>query len=179
MPEDNGKTPDETIDPAHAPLDPTPQAGGTPQAGPDLAKQETFDAAYVKKLRDEAAANRTKLREVEAELKKRTDAEMTETERQKAALDAAHAERDELKSTARRLEAQVAAALAGAPHPDVVARLVPPDAENITEAMQDIKKQYPALFARPVAGSADGGQSGKRPAAPSMNDFIRQSAGRS
>jgi len=50
---------------------------------PETEEQQTFDAAYVKKLRREAAENRRKLRELEEVERERQKAEMSEIERLK------------------------------------------------------------------------------------------------
>jgi hypothetical protein len=60
-------------------------ADGTPQGANSQGQQSgtaeprgTFDAEYVKALRDEAAKHRTEKAAVEAELKKLRDAQLTE-----------------------------------------------------------------------------------------------------
>ncbi len=57
---------------------PTGTQGGAPQA---RDKAETFDAEYVKKLREEAADHRTKKVAAEAELKKLQDAQLSDAEK--------------------------------------------------------------------------------------------------
>ena len=57
---------------------PTGTQGGAPAAGD---KAETFDAEYVKKLREEAAEHRTKKVAAEAELKKLQDGQLSDAEK--------------------------------------------------------------------------------------------------
>lgn len=83
MPEQQGQAPEPadttttTTDPA-----PTPEAPRTDKAAEEKGPEpKTFDEAYVKKLRDEAAQGRVKSKELEGKL---TDAE----ERQQAQMDA-------------------------------------------------------------------------------------------
>lgn len=64
-------------DPATPPSAPAPKTDAPP-------KVETFDAAYVEELRQENAASRVKLKELEDKEAERAKAEMSDTERAKA-----------------------------------------------------------------------------------------------
>lgn len=67
MPETPSTAPDPTATPDPTGVPPVPDAAATaPPAAPDADKPETFDRAYVEKLRAEAAENRTKARDAEA-----------------------------------------------------------------------------------------------------------------
>lgn len=76
-----------------------PPAANPPESGQEPTKEQ-FDAEYVKSLRAEAAANRKRAAEAEAELKKRQDAELSESERLKR-------QAEEATATANRLEAEL------------------------------------------------------------------------
>ena len=62
-------------------LDTQNQEQETQQAQEQEAQEQQFDAAYVRKLRAEAAENRKRLRELEAKVKADEDAKLTEQER--------------------------------------------------------------------------------------------------
>lgn len=146
-----------------------PKAGGT-ESG------KTYDEAYVKSLRDEAAGNRVKIRELEAKIKAYTDKDKTELQRAADALKAVETERDTLKQSLRQHELALAAVKFNAIHPEVVAKMVPEDSPNIEVAIADLKKQYPSLFR--TVGSGDGGAgTGSGNAETSMNTVLRRAAG--
>jgi len=63
-----------------------PQAAEAAAHDAQEADDERFDAAYVRRLRAEAAEYRRKLRELERELKQRDEEKMTETERMRLRL---------------------------------------------------------------------------------------------
>jgi len=63
-----------------------PQAAEAATHDAQEADEERFDAAYVRRLRAEAAEYRRKLRELERELKQRDEEKMTETERMRLRL---------------------------------------------------------------------------------------------
>jgi len=179
--------------------EPTGTAGSestaTTQTTPSSAGAETqqFTAEYVSQLRREAAENRTKLRALEAAEKKRQEAEMTESQKLQARvteLEANLTAREaQLRETTLRTAVTAAAIEAGASNPSVLVRLIDPSAveyaedgspKNLKKLVEGLKAQVPALF-KPTTpgGSADAGASGKAGGAPSMNDLIRQRAGRS
>jgi hypothetical protein len=66
----------------------TEQPQAAEAAAPDTqgADEERFDAAYVRRLRAEAAEYRRKLRELERELKQRDEEKLSETERMRLRL---------------------------------------------------------------------------------------------
>lgn len=87
----------------------TPPAGNPPSEPPSGQEPKTFDEAYVKQLRQEAAGYRKKAAEAEAELEKRKAAELSETDRaRKEAADAqAKLQANEAKLKTARVKAAV------------------------------------------------------------------------
>jgi hypothetical protein len=145
--------------------------GGTKPDG------KTYDEKYVKSIRDEAAKARTELRTAAAELKKLQDAQLSDSEKLQARVKELEENTSKAEARARLAEAKAAAAEAGAQNATAVAKLLEPD-EDIDKGVARIKKEVPALFTKQT-GSADGGAGGGTPrTGPSMNDFIRRSAGR-
>lgn len=90
--------------------------------------EEQYDAAYVRKLRAEAAEYRRKLRELEAALKKREEAELSEVERVRGRLAEVERERIELERKMRehttRYEVMLRAREMGIVDPDAAWRLI-------------------------------------------------------
>ncbi len=72
-------------------------------AAPEAAKT-TFDAEYVKALRDEAAKHRTDKAAVEAELKKLRDAQLSDTERAAQRLKELEAETANYRTERKQLK---------------------------------------------------------------------------
>ncbi len=111
-----------------------PNAGGQePQAGTgEPNPPETFDAAYVKQLRQEAAEYRKKLRELEAKAKADDEAKLSEAERlQKklAELELGQAERErERQERTVKYEIRLAAQKMGVIDDDAAYRLLDPAA---------------------------------------------------
>ncbi len=58
------------------------ETGSAPPQSGAAAAQTTFDAEYVRALRDEAAKHRTEKTSIEAELRKLHDAHLSDTERE-------------------------------------------------------------------------------------------------
>jgi hypothetical protein len=151
-------------------------AGGT-----GGATGKTFDEAYVKELRDEAAKHRRDKAAVEAKLKAIEDAKLSEDEKRAKRMQELEAENARLLGETRRAAILAAAATAGAIVPEAVVGLVPADAEDVKQAVAAVKREYGDLFRKPVAGSADAGagtgDQGKKPVTD-MNTIIRRAAGR-
>jgi len=123
---------------------------------PDASK--TFDAEYVKKLRAEAAANRKKASQLEAELKKHQDAQLSEIEKAKkaAAETAARLEATEAALRAERVGREVErAAVKLNLDPELAGRLVSADMlefddetgmpTNTEKVLQGLLKKWPNL----------------------------------
>ena len=145
-----------------------PAEGQEPEAGTDVqtgaegqepeAGQKTFDAAYVQKLRREAAEYRKRLRELEKALKEKEEAELSEQERLQrrvAEYEArlAELERDRQERTLQ-YEVKLRAAAMGIVDPDAAWRLLDLAAiefdedgtpTNIDEALEALVKAKPYL----------------------------------
>lgn len=149
--------------------------GGTGDAG-----KKTFDEAYVKELREEAAKHRREKADLEKRLKAIEDANLSEEQKRAKRLEDLEAENVRLKSETRRSAILAEAAAAGAIVPQAVVGLVPADAEDLKAAVAALKREYADLFRKPSAGSADAGAaagSEKKPVSD-MNTIIRRAAGR-
>ena len=83
------------------------ETGSAQQQSGTAAAQATFDAEYVKALRDEAAKHRTEKTAIEAELKKLRDAQLTDTERQANRLKELEAEATAFKLQRQELSLQM------------------------------------------------------------------------
>jgi hypothetical protein len=131
-------------------------------------EQPTFDAAYVKKLRAEAAAHRKEAAEAKAKLKQREDAELSELEK-------AQKERDEAKATADTANAKVRDALlkATATAEAVKLNIIDPELallairdkvtfsddgepENVTDVLAQLVKDKPHLVGEKSTPGAGG-----------------------
>jgi hypothetical protein len=127
----SGIVPDPAPDPTPDPVpDPAPQPDPAPDPTPDPEPQ-TFDAAYVAKLRDENAKWRTKLRETEEaqkelakQLKEREDADLSEQDRTAKQLEETRAEAAEAARQVALRDAMIRESLLEA---DAVKASVHPD----------------------------------------------------
>ena len=122
------------------------------------AEQRTFDAAYVQKLRKEAAEYRKRLRELEKALKEKEEAELSEQERLQrrvAEYEARLAELErERQERTLQYEVKLRAAAMGIVDPDAAWRLLDLAAiefdedgmpVNIDEALEALVKAKPYL----------------------------------
>ena len=156
----------------------TPAQAAEPSLDPVALQRELAEA------RREAAKYRTDLRKV-------TDAQLTESERLQRRVTELEQEREATsvrdRERAIRLAALEAAARLGFRDPDLAVRLVDPTAvevsddgtpKNVERLLADVLARSPYL-ARPGA-SADfgGGTRGAGPAGTDMNHLIRRAAGR-
>lgn len=148
----------------------------TPESGKTDGK--TFDASYVKSLRDEAAKARREKKDLETRLKALEDEKLTDSEKRERDLKEAQARAEAAEQRAHQAEVRAVAAEAGAVNPNQVARLIDPDVTDVSKAVAALKRSDPYLFTRPGAGSADGGAGGA-PRGGNVNDAIRRMAGRS
>lgn len=82
-------------------VSPQPSAAEAAAPAAQEAEEERYDAAYVRKLRTEAAEYRRKLRELEAELRRRQEQELSEVERLRIRVEEAERAKLELE---RRLQ---------------------------------------------------------------------------
>lgn len=183
----SGPAPDTTNPEGQAP-DGQQAEGQEPAATPDPnAEPETFDRAYVERLRREAAEHRVKRQEAEQQVQQFQQANMTEAQRLQAERDAAVARVEALETENRRNALQAAvtaeATALGFHSPTVALRLLDESAvvdadgkpANVRKALSDLLKDNPYLAKRSTADAGDG----RKPASTSsMNGLIRQAAGR-
>lgn len=83
---------------------------------PEGSKQDVFDAAYVKQLRDEAAGWRRKAKDLEGKVSGFETEKLTEAERLKAETAAAKAQAAEAQAALRKAQADAAISQAAAKH---------------------------------------------------------------
>lgn len=155
----------------------------TSQVDTDTPKPQgkTFDEAYVKQLRDEAAANRKKATDAEKRLKALEDANLTDAQKKDArlkeleALEASIQTKEATWTTRERellTENAVALAVVGVDPEvaDIVADLMKkspllvqdedtgrPTADSLKTALAQIKKDRPRLFAGSTTLPSSGG----------------------
>ncbi len=168
----NPPTPNLGQDPNPAPQNPT---GGQDPKPVEQTGGKSYDEEYVKGLRSEAAGYRTQLRELQDKVKAFEDKDKSELQKAADALKASATEKEQLQAKLRENEIALAAVKHNAIHPEVVARMVPADAQNIDNAITDLKKQYPALFKK--VGGADGGAGDESGDDFNMNHLLRRAAG--
>lgn len=125
----------------------------------------------AKKLERDLQAAQKKIEEYE-------NANKSELERLQAERDKLKAENDAAQAEIRAARATLALTDAGVKpkHAELLAGRIPAEAfesdGDLTKAVNSLKKEFPDLF-RAVAGSADGGASGKTPEPTDMNALIR------
>ncbi len=155
-------TPPENTGAPPAGTPPAGEGGGAPPATgdtgtpPEPSQTPAYDAAYVANLRKESGDMRKALREAQAKLKEIEDANLSETEKLRKEVEALRQESAAHRQARREAEVLTAAAKAGAKRPEVVAKLVPADAEDLTATLETLRKEYPEFFGA-THGSADGG----------------------
>jgi hypothetical protein len=137
--------------PGNPPADPAPPADPVPK---------TYDEAYVKQLRDEAAANRRKAADAEKRLKELDDANLSEADKLKQRAEAAEKKVTDGQARIAKAEVKAAAASAKIIDPEAAYKLVRDDItfdkdgepENVEALISDLVKNKPWLL-----GSGDGG----------------------
>lgn len=139
---------------------------------------KTFDAEYVKKLRAEAAANRKKAQQLEGELKKHQDAQLSEIEKAKkaAAETATKLEAAEAALRAERVGREVErAAVKLNLDPELAARLVSVEMlefddaglpTNTEKVLQGLLKKWPNLVKGQVQPASINANDGRGTAPP-------------
>jgi hypothetical protein len=178
------------------------EPGAQPQAGtihPESTTQAqaaagttdqptTVDVAVLQRelaeARREAAKHRTDLRKV-------TDAQLSESERLQRRVTELEAEREAIASRDReraiRLAALEAAARLGFRDPDLAVRLVDPSAvdlsddgtpKNVERLLAEVIARSPYLGRPGASADFGGGQRGTGPSGTDMNSLIRRAAGR-
>lgn len=159
--------------------EPTPEAGQAP-AGQQT--EQTFDAAYVKQLRQEAAKYRKEAQEAQAKVQNFEAAQMTESQRAKAEADAAKAAALAAQTELRKARGDVAIAREAVKHgvdPALLAKLVDLEFDdsgapvNVDSAVVAVLNSYPQLKpAAPAPGATNPG----RKSALTMDAIKRMSA---
>jgi flagellar biosynthesis GTPase FlhF len=156
--------------------------------GDDASEQDAVDAAAA--LKKALQAERKRANEAERKVKAADDAKLSETERLTKRVQELEAAETEARRKVRDYETRdaviEAAEAARARSPRRVYQLIRHDLTydddgqptNLRKAIADAKAEFPELFLS-ATGSADGGAgtSGKA-VGHSMNDMIRQAAGR-
>lgn len=163
------------------------QADGSSAQGGDAGTgTDGLSTEDARKLRSEARALRQRLKAAEEELTKRKDSDLTEQQKLVQAKSTLEADNEQLGARVRDLSAQIAAARVGV-RPEAVADAVklldwdeiddPTDGKQVERALKELVKEKPWLSGRP--DGLDGGN-GRRsaPAGSTMNEIIRQAAGR-
>lgn len=197
---DGGQAPADGAPPAGTP---PPAAGQAPAAtptptpppvddDPDAGLDEAGLRAALKKVRGEAAGNRTKLREHEERAEAERLAKLTDIERAQAERDAALASSTAKDKTIRDLRARTvileSATRAGFRNPELAYRLVDVDSlefdndgrpKGVDAALRKLLEADPYLGKAPAGGDFGGGpRGGGNGDGQDMNAFIRRAAGR-
>ena len=146
-----------------------PNAGAEENAGAgngNGGQQETFSAAYVKKLREDSARYRTEAKDAQGKLKEREDAELSEAE--KAKKEAKEATERAEKAEAQALRAEVATKKKLSP--GMAARLVGDTKDELEKDADKLLKEV----SPGTGGSFDGGAGrGSAPKQSDMNNWLR------
>lgn len=130
--------------------------GQAPEGGQET---KAFDAGYVKQFRDEAAAYRRKVKELESKVSGFEQAQMTEAEKLRAQAEAAAKQAAAAQEALRQARATAAISREAARHqvdPDLLARLVDVQFDDdgepagVDAAVEQVLSRYPNL--RPAAG---------------------------
>lgn len=137
---------------------------------------KVFDEAYVKTLRTEAAANRKKADELEAKLKEREDADLSEAQKLAKRAEDAEAKVTASQGRVARAESKVKAAELNIINPDTAYKLIKDDItfdkdgepENLTELLTALVKDNPFLVKTDQQSSGNpgnpaGGRGGQAP----------------
>lgn len=151
----------------------TTPATTTPATTPETPAAKTYDEEYVRKLRDEAAAHRTKLKafeDAEAEAKK---AAMSETERLKAEVAEAKQAGEAAMARAREALGKAAVTAAAAKlgvNGELAQKLVSVEFDGegnptgVDEALAKLVKDHPYLIAAAASSSPTNPPRGGGPA---------------
>lgn len=159
----------------------TPGGSGSANTGSEGGQPQTFSEEYVKQLRAEAAKYRTEQNKTAARLKELEDAQLSEAEKQTKRIKDLEEQNTALMAGFRKSSIESAAAALGALVPSAITGMIPTDAEDVTAAVNAIKKQFPALFKPAIGGTADAGggtaAGGGKPTGNDMNSILRRAAG--
>lgn len=120
-------------------------------------QKKVYDEDYVKKLRDEAAARRKQLREVQERLEALEAEKLSETERQRIEAEKAKERAEALEARVKKAEIAKAAQELGVTNPELAARLVDASkveldesgtAVNAADLIDSIVAEFPDLKAK-------------------------------
>lgn len=134
----------------------TESDGQAPEGGQET---KTFDAGYVKQLRDEAAQYRRRVKELEVKVSDFEQAQMTEAEKLRVQAEAAAKQAAAAQEALRQARATAAISREAVRHqvdPDLLARLVDVQFDDdgepagVDAAVEQVLNRYPHL--RPAAG---------------------------
>lgn len=170
-----------STDPATPPVPPEDPPTDPPTDPPvgDPKDPDTFDRAYVEKLRKEAAEHRVKAQKLQDEKTERERAEMDELTRAQAERDEEKTKREtaeqELSRTRLQMAVTTAAVTAEFYDPEDALSLIPaegialnedgtPNKQSVEAAVKRLGEAKPHLVKGKVPGSGDGGARGKGPA---------------
>lgn len=163
-----------------APADPTPAPNPAP-ADPAPGEPKTYDEAYVKQLRSEAAENRKARAAAEARLKELDDAKLSETEKlaqaAKEATARATAAEERVKASLGKAAVQVAAVKLQVVDPDVAYTLIQSKLEfdadgnptNTEALLAQLVKDKPYLLAGAATTTSATNPASSRSGPPSGN----------
>ncbi len=187
--------PDDQADESQADDAAEPQAGDQPRSQADRrdadddAGGDTISVEKARELRRESAQLRKRVKDAESRAQAAEDKDKSELQRtvERAEKAERDAEEHRRELTAVRTERRIrdAAEAAGGRNLRAIYRLVKDDAEtdddggiaNLDALIAQAKKDTPEFF-RPSVGKADGGANGPTAPGDTMNDRIRQAAGR-
>jgi hypothetical protein len=173
-----------------------PQAGAiqpesTTQAQAAAGTSDPTTTVDVAVLQRELAEARREAAKHRTDLRKLTDAQLSETERLQRRVAELEAEREQVlareKDRAVRLAPLEAAAKLGFRDPDLAVRLLDPTAvelkddgtpRNVERLLAEVLARSPYLGRPGAAADFGGGQRGTGPAGTDMNSLIRRAAGR-
>lgn len=157
--------------------DTQPEQAATQREAPQESQEQASNTvAYdsYQKVLNEKKSLQQRLKKYEEQEQQ----SLPELERLQAKLEAAEKRAAELEGRAWQGEVVAALSQAQAKHPTLLAKEIPPGTEDIEAAVRDLKRKYPDLFTRTDANAGSGNGNGQLPNL-SMNDLIRQRAGRS
>ena len=152
-----------------------------PQAGDPShdSQAEPVSQDELRKLRQENAATRRKLREREAELEQHRSAGLTELERAQKRIQELEARESEWQAAQRTRALESLFRAEHAQYPELLTAQIDPaeldlapdgTITNGSAVVSRLKKQYPGLFRAP---SVDAGTTAPGARAADMNEFIR------
>lgn len=164
----------------------TAQAAGTTTAQEaDVDEPKSLSPEDARKLRSEARAMRSRLKQAEDELKRRSDSELSDKQKLERDLNVEKAQREQLATEVRNLRVQVAAGKLGVRSEavDRIGSMIdwsevedPSDARQVERAIRELVKEMPFLAREGMDGGRGRGTGAR--GEQDMNSIIRRAAGR-